>query len=219
MELLSNHRAPAPAIADKPKRGVWRVEIRDEKTKQSLIVEHDEPVAAYVFIDPEVSARARRGAPRWQPGERQADGLLVGEIDGEAWVCFVELKTSLEHKDPTKSAPADRGLDQLEGSARHFHPLPGTRGREHHDSFADGSDELEVQPTKGHRVVGLLVALRRMPMPPPRRALQLEQSQVPLRTVRLSMTEPNRTRTTFRRLLDEARVLPAHAPKEPSGSQ
>jgi len=219
VDLLSSHRAPAPAVDDKRRKRVWLVEIRDQKTRQSLLVEHDEPVEAYVFVDPEVSAHARRGAPRWQPGERHADGLLVGELDGEAWVCFVELKGSLEHKDPTKGAPADRGLDQLEGSARHFHPLQGTRGREHHDAFADGSDELEVRPAKNHRVVGLLVALRRAPRPPPHRALELEQSQVPLRTVQLSMTEPNRTRTTFRRLLDTAGVLRVRSPRRTSGSR
>ena len=146
MDLLSSHRAPAPVVSDKPRKGVWLVEIRDPKTKQSLLIEQDEPVEAYVFVDPEVRVRTRRGAPRWQPGERHADGLLVGELDGETWVCFVELKGSLEHKDPAKGAPADRGLDQLEGSARHFHPLQGTRGREHHDAFADGSDDLEVRP-------------------------------------------------------------------------
>lgn len=102
MDLLSNHRAPPPDISDKPKRGTWLVEIRDRKTKQSLLVEHDEPIAAYVFDDPETSALSRRDAPYWQEGERHAEGILIGELDGEAWVCIVELKASLEHKDPRK---------------------------------------------------------------------------------------------------------------------
>src|ERR1041384_6882064 len=123
MELLSQYRAPAPDTRDKPRKGIWLVEIRDEKNRQSLLVEHDEPVEAYVFVDPEVSVRARRSVIPWREGERHADGLLVGELDGEAWVCFVELKMSLEHKESTKPAPSDRGLDQLEGSVRHFHPL------------------------------------------------------------------------------------------------
>jgi hypothetical protein len=208
MDLLRKHRAPSPNVREKLKRGTWLVEIRDEKTKQSLLVEHDEPIDAYVFVDPEVSARAGREAVEWAEGERHAEGVLIAELDGEAWVCFVELKSSLEHKGGKKETPAEHGLDQLEGSARHFHPAPGSHGRAHHDRWVDGSDELEVQPAKQHRVVGLLVALRRMPMPPPRRALVFEETQVPLRAVRLSMTEPNRTRTTFRELLGAAYVLP-----------
>jgi hypothetical protein len=45
-------------------------------------------------------------------------------------------------------------------------------------------------------------------MPPPRRAIVLGNVEVPLRTVRLSMTEPSRTRTSFRDLLKSAAVLP-----------
>lgn len=207
MFLLADYRAAAPSVKEKPKRGTWLVEIRDAKTKQSLLVEHDQPIAAYVFPDPETLPRGRRGTSLWAEGERHAEGVLVGEIDGESWVCFVELKGSLEHKNAAKQSPAEHALDQLEGSARHFHPTSGSVGREHHDRFADGSDGLEVQPSRNHRVVGLLVVLRRCPMPRPRRAIDFEPMDVPLRTVLLSMTEPNRIRTSFRDLLKNAAVL------------
>jgi hypothetical protein len=208
MFFIADYRASPPVVREKPKKGIWLVEIRDAKTRQSLLVEHDEPIDAYVFPDPETLPRKERGASLWASGERHAEGVLVGELDGQSWVCFVELKGSLEHKRAAKQAPAERALDQLEGSARHFHPASGSLGREHHDQFADGSDELEVRPSKRHHVVGLLVALRRSPMPPPRRAIVLGDVEVPLRTVRLSMTEPSRTRTSFRDLLKSAAVLP-----------
>jgi hypothetical protein len=51
-------------------------------------------------------------------------------------------------------------------------------GCEHHDQFAGGSDELEVRPSKRHHVGGRLVALRRSPMPPPRRAIMLGDVEV-----------------------------------------
>lgn len=208
MFFIADHRAPPPEGVGKPRKGTWLVEIRDAKTMQSLVVEHDEPIDAYVFPDPETRPRTERTASLWVEGERHAEGVLIGELDGESWVCFVELKGSLEHKDAKKGAPAERALDQLEGSARHFHPTPGSPGREHHDLFADGSDELEVQPSKLHHVVGLVVALRRIPRPPPRRALVLGATEVPLRTVVLSAAERNRTRTSFRELLRAAAVLP-----------
>lgn len=208
MEFLWKHRAPEPDVDEKPKRGIWLVEIRDEKTRQSLVVEHDEPIDAYVFVDPEASEKSGREAADWKEGERHAEGILIGKVDGIDWVCFVELKQSLEHKNTKKQNPADHGFDQLAGSAEHFHPRPDSHGRDHHDRWADRSDELEVSPEKNHRVVGLLVALRRVAMPPPHRALQIDGTQVPLRTVRLSMSARNRARTTFRSLLDAAKVLP-----------
>jgi len=207
MFFIADHRAPSPQVKEKSRKGTWLVEIRDAKTRQSLLVEHDEPIDAFVFPDPETMPRARRSASLWAEGERHAEGVLVGELDGEDWVCFVELKGSLEHKDAAKQSPTEHALDQLEGSARHFHPTTDSTGREHHDRFADGSDELGVRPSKRHRVVGLLVALRRSPMPPPHRAIVLGDREVPLRTVRLSMTEPSRTRTSFRDLLKKAAVL------------
>jgi hypothetical protein len=208
MFFVADHRAPPPEVRERPRKGTWLVEIRDAKTKQSLLVEHDEPIDAYVFPDPEALPPEERGAPLWAEGERHAEGVLVGELDGVSWVCFVELKGSLEHKVAAKQAPAERALSQLEGSARHFHPAAGSSGRAHHDQFVDGSDELEVRPSKQHRVVGLLVALRRIPRPAPRRALALGAMEIPLRTVQLSMTEPSRTRTSFRDLLKAAAVLP-----------
>jgi hypothetical protein len=207
MDLLSTFQAPEPRVDDKPKRGTWLVEIRDEKTKQSLVVEHDEPLEAYVFVDPEVAKAAGREAAAWKEGERHAEGILVGELDGEYWVCFVELKQSLEYKDANKQEPSEHGFDQLAGSSEHFHPTPGSHGRDHHDQWVNETDPLEVVPVKNHRVVGLLVALRRMATPPPSRALRLGDTQVPLRALRLPMNEPNRNRTTFRDLLEQARVL------------
>src|SRR6185436_15774177 len=150
MFFIADHRAPPPQLKEKPRKGTWLVEIRDAKTRQSLLAEHDEPIDAYVSPDPETLPRVRRGASLWAEGERHSEGVLVGEIDGAGWVCFIELKGSLEHKDAAKQPPAERALDQLEGSARHFHPTSGSIGREHHDRFADGSDELEVRPSKGH---------------------------------------------------------------------
>lgn len=208
MKLLSTFLAPDPTVDEKPKKGTWLVEIKDEKTRQSLVVEHDEPLEAYVFVDPEAAKRSRRETAKWGEGERHAEGILIGEVDGDAWVCFVELKQSLEHKNEARQHPAEHGFDQLSGSASHFHPTPGSHGRDHHDQWADGTDPLEVLPSKNHRVVGLLVGLRRVAMPPPQRALRIGDTQVPLRTVRLAMTEPNRSRTTFRGLLDQAKVLP-----------
>lgn len=102
MFLIGDYRAPSPQVKEKekPKKGSWLVEIRDVKTRQSLLVEHDEPIDAYVFPDPETMPRMRRGASLWADGERHAEGVLVGELDGESWVCFVELKGSLEHLAP-----------------------------------------------------------------------------------------------------------------------
>lgn len=207
MFLLSDHRAAEPNVKERLRKGTSLVEIRDAKTRQSLLVEHDEPIVAYVFQDPETLPPERRGASLWAEGERHADGVLVGEIDGESWVCFIELKSSLEHKKAQRQSPAERALDQLEASARHFHPSPDSAGQQHHEQFVDGTDELEIQPSRRHRVVGLLVVLRRIPRPVPRRALDLNQMEVPLRVVQLSMSSRGQTRTSFRNLLQNAAVL------------
>jgi hypothetical protein len=47
-------------VKERPRKGTCLVEIRDAKTKQSLLVEHDEPIDAYVFIETETQPRARR---------------------------------------------------------------------------------------------------------------------------------------------------------------
>lgn len=210
---LAAARAPSPDDdRDRKARRLhpWRVELRDLKTHQALFVVHDEPLAAYWFVDPEQQAAAATlgiGLLAWTVDERRPDGVLIGERDGVSWVCFVELKSSLEHKDPRKQVPAEHALDQVAGSAKHFHPSPRSHGRIHHDRFADRSDPLEVVPEMGHRVVGVVVAFRRVPRPPPRRALDLGTAKVPLRVVHLAMSRDNRVETTFTDLLRSASVL------------
>ncbi len=210
---LSSALAPTPTHALRRGallKGSWQVEIRDLKTRQVLIVSHDEPLAAYWFVDSEKGETAAAdgvGLLNWGPEERRPDGLLIGAMAGQDWACFVELKSSLEHKDPKKAVPAEHALDQVASAAKHFHPAAGSHGRAHHDRWADGSDPLEVVPHKDHRVVGLVVALRRVPRPPPRRALELGETKVPLRTVQLPMSERNCGQTTFTELLRHAGVL------------
>lgn len=209
--LLSSASAPPPeALGRRARKGTWQAEIRDFKTRQVLLVSHDEPLAAYWFVDPEehrAATAAGVGLLGWASDERRPDGLLIGELAGVHWTCFVELKSSLEHRDPEKQVPAEHALDQVAGAAMHFHPTAGSHGRAHHDRWADGSDPLEVVPRKDHRVVGVVVALRRVPRPPPRRALALGNTRVPLRTVQLPMTERNRGETTFDELLRHAGVV------------
>ncbi len=196
MDRLSPFRAAAPEGWKKKKRH-WVVEIRDPKTKQSLVVEHDEPLDSYV-IDVEAAG--------WGEGERHPDGILIAELGDTAWVCLIELKQSAKHKGQ-EQAPAERALDQVEGGARYFHPEPvPSRGRAHHDQWANRTDELEIYPTKEHRVVGIVVVLRQAPRPPPVRGLRLGEKNVPLRVVQIPMKEPNRAIVSFTRLLADAGI-------------
>lgn len=198
MDSLSPFRAKPPA-GEQPTKRKSIVEIRDPKTKQSLVVEHDGPLDGYV-IDVEAAG--------WAEGERHPDGLLVGVLDSQWWVCFVDLKGSTKGTKPDKQSPAEHALDQVEGGARHFHPLEvGSHGRRHHDAWDDRSDELLVRPDSEHRVAGIVLALRHVPRPAPRRSVSLGDVRVPMRVVQFNMTEPNRSRLTFPKLLEDAGIL------------
>jgi hypothetical protein len=202
VEHLSPFRVGPPSGTKRGKKS-WVVEICDQKTKQSLVVESDEPLAGYT-IDV-----AKAG---WKEHERHPDGALVGEVDGDAWVCFVELKGTLRTREQ-KQPPADHALDQLEGGVRHFHPLnrgttAASHGAEHHDRWVDGSDPLDVRPTIDHHTVGIAVAFRQVPRSPPQRSPQVDSVEVPLRVTQIAMSKPNRATCSFKKLLENAGLSP-----------
>jgi hypothetical protein len=201
VDLLAGFLADPPPGRKSTKR-IHVVEVQDPKTKQSLVVESDEQIAAYV-IDVE--------SAKWATGERHPEGILVGACGGEDWVVFIELKGTFRPK-PNKELPTKHALDQLEGAVRHFHPI-GRRtnevsyGAAHHDQWANGADELEVLPGKGHRVLGIALAFRQVPRPPPTRDVTVSDSDIPLRTAQVSMTSANQATVTFRDLLYLAGAL------------
>lgn len=166
MQELAPFKA-GPPPSEQIRRNIRVVEIRDPKTRQSLIIEHDQDLSGW-NIDTEEAG--------WDHGEPHTDGLLVGHLDDEVVVCFVELTGSLsdELASNKKETIAQRKLRQLEGAARHFHPTgrgtpSASHGALHHDAFAAGRDDLDPRPSANHRVVGVVVANRqgsRAPTPP-----------------------------------------------------
>lgn len=191
-----------PPKGFKQKKRQYAVEIRDERTKMSIIVTHDAPLAGYNLDVQEA---------QWKQGEKHPDGVIMGELNGNVWVCFIELKGSMRPEED-KALPAEKALEQLEGGVRHFHPEGlGTgrlsHGAEHHAAWADDEDPLEVKPSKDHRVIGIAVGLRQVPRPPPLRPLKVGPTRVSLRVVQLSSSERNSVTVTFEELLKHAGEL------------
>ena len=187
MESLSNLLA-GPPDGVKPRKGTGHVEIRDEGTKQSLVIDSDEPLAGYHLDVPEAG---------WGAGEQHPDGVLVGELNGIGCVCFVELKGRFDKK----------AFRQLEGGARHFHPAGrGTtipsHGAGHHDRWVAGTDPISVRPVLNHLVLGVVVVNRAGTRQLPNR-VKIGKAWVALHVVQLSATR-NQATTTFRKLLRAA---------------
>ncbi len=197
MDRLSSLAVGAPE-GFKRKKGEYVVEIRDERTMQSIVITHDEPLAGY-HLD---VAEANWG------DENHPDGVVVGELGGEAWVCFIEMKGTMKAKED-KADPAEKALEQLAGGVLHFHPegmgTPNaSHGGTHHNAWADGSDPLDVRPSKNHRVIGIAVGFRQVPRPPPMRPLKIGPTRVSLRVVQISSNERNSVRLSFKDLLKHA---------------
>lgn len=189
MELLSDL-----LLDDSGEGPTYSVEIADERSEQSVVIESTEPLAGYSLEEAE-----------WPEGERHPDGVIVGQVEGTIWVCFIELKSTMKPKED-KENPGARALSQLEGGVRHFHPenrgmAAAGHGSGHHDRFAHGSDELEVTPPKNHRVIGIAVGFRHVPRPPPTATVEIGNSNTRLVIVPLSGNERNRRVISFRDLL------------------
>jgi hypothetical protein len=155
LNLLSDFRAEPPA-GEKPTKRTSIVEIRDDKTKQALIVQHDGQLDAFNFDVEEAG---------WKEGEAHTDGVLIGEVDDEIVVVFIELTGRVTDEAGLKETPAEHKLRQLVGAANHFHPTGrGTKaashGALHHDQFANGTDAVSPKPSLSHRVLGIVVANR-----------------------------------------------------------
>ncbi|MBI5544383.1 MAG: hypothetical protein HY901_10865 [Deltaproteobacteria bacterium] len=137
------------------------VELRDRRTGQALRVTNDGALAGFDLEKAE-----------WGEGQPHTDGVLVGDLDGEVVVVFVELTGSLSDtpKEAGKETPAQHKLRQLTGAVRHFHPGRDQRdGDAHHERFASGADPVEPRPLVAHRVLAIAVAGRqgsRLPTPP-----------------------------------------------------
>ena len=112
MDVLSAFRVGPPKGRNPTKR-LSIVEISDKRTRQSLVIEHDGAIDAFNFDVPEAG---------WREGEAHPDGVVVGDVDGEVIVCFVELTGRLTDDPGSKETPAEHKLRQIEGVARHFHP-------------------------------------------------------------------------------------------------
>lgn len=189
MQLLSELRLP-----DRGTKASYVIEIYDDGSEQSVVIESTEPLAGYNLE-----------AADWKEGERHPDAVIVGEVGGVVWVCFIELKTSMRPKE-TKEDPALRALGQLEGGIVHFHPVErGTtkanHGAFHHDQWEQEKDIIEVTPPKNHHVIGIAVGFRHVPRPPPTNLIRVGTARVRLAVVPLSGSERNRAKTTFSNLL------------------
>ena len=177
------HSLASLEIQPTPRGGLVEVRIADARTGQTLVVEHDGDLAAYDL------ERAD-----W-PDEPHPDAVLIGELDGESSVLFVELKGRWD----------ERAFGQIEGGARHFHPAQGSHGERHHRRWASNDDRIRLLPPGNHRVAGLCVVNRAGARPLPTRRFSMYRTQVPLRLVQLASVR-NEARTTFRGLF--AQVWP-----------
>ncbi|HYO51468.1 hypothetical protein [Archangium sp.] len=155
MEKLSELRALRP-----PKKGgpnaSYAVQIEGGRSGQILVVTSDEPLVAYQLDDPEHLT--------WPEGIRKPEGVLIGELDGQSYVVFVELKASDDPEKGKKGKMVD-ATEQLQSMIEHFHPYGRSGGRrrhgdEHHDRWRSEEDVLEVMPKREHAVVGLALFRR-----------------------------------------------------------
>ena len=195
MDRLSPLEAGAPE-GFKRKKGEYAVEIRDKRTTQSIVITHDEPLAGYHLDVAET---------QWED-ENHPDGVVIGELDGKAWVCFIELKGTMRPRED-KAVPAEKALEQLRGGVSHFHPEGASHGTAHHEAWADDTDPLLVKPPKNHRVIGIAVGFRQVPRPPPVRPFKLGPTAVMLRVVQVPSNERNSVTITLRNLLRHAGQL------------
>jgi hypothetical protein len=154
MKKLSELRTPRPPKKGSP-RATHAVQIEGGRSGQILVVTSDEPLVAYQLDDSNL---------KWPDGVRKPEGVLLGELDGQSYVVFVELKAS-DDPDKGKKGKMVDATEQLQSMIEHFHPygrFGGSRrhGDEHHDRWRDGEDLLEVMPRSDHRVVGLALFRR-----------------------------------------------------------
>ncbi|MBL8933915.1 MAG: hypothetical protein JNM69_05145 [Archangium sp.] len=184
-----------PSVSQQKRR--TRVEIRDQKTRQTVAVESDDPLTGY-HLDVDDAD--------WEEGEPHPDGVIVGIVDDTVWVCFIELKGTLAAKEG-KEDPSDKAFRQLEGGVSRFHPHPDSVGEAHHRAWRVGTDRLDLLPAKDHRVVGVAVAYRHVPRPAPHKPLRIGRTLVPLKVVALHGNVANLATIEFRQLLVSAGLL------------
>ncbi len=172
--------------------GRHRAALVEPKTGQRIELSSDEPVVVYRFDEED---------GQWETGS--PDGVMIAQVDGASWVCFLELKGS---------AAFEKAFQQLEKAAIHFAPAARgsggsrTHGDEHHDHFANGTDALEVVPAGNHAVVGVFVTFRQLPRVLPK-TVSLAGKEVRIIAIQLTKRHPNRAETTPRELLRKAGVI------------
>ena len=146
---------PTPTLSGRRhSRDRYLASVRDRRTRQEIIFTSRERLRSFDLEDPE-----RAG---WREGEKHCDGLVVGSVEGESVVCFVELKGTHD----------DRAIEQIAGAVDHFHPTSragGARGDgdAHHDRWAAGEDSWPHMPPADHRVVGVAISFHRVSRTPP----------------------------------------------------
>jgi hypothetical protein len=174
-------------------RGAFRGALVDPRSQQRL---------EFVGDDPFVVISLDHSTVEWDTGKRP-DGVLIVELDGVTWVCFVEMKGKLRE---------ERAFAQLKGGAEHFGPSSRAGGRrshgdEHHDAWAAAKDLVSPLPSKGHRVIGLFVTFRAVARIPPRPPALVAGRPIAMRAVNVPKKKPNRAEIDPRKLLREAGVL------------
>jgi len=173
--------------------GAYRGAIVDRRTNQRLEFAGDDPFVAITLDDNSVE---------WNTGKKP-DGVLIVDIDGITWVCFIEMKGISD---------TERAFQQLEGGARHFCPNgrsggARTHGDEHHDAWTAGEDKLHVMPTNDHRTIGVFVTFRALPQRIPQPPLQIANSSFVRSAVQVSKKKPNWAEVSPRALLRKAGVI------------
>jgi hypothetical protein len=161
MERLSNLPARQPSKKGGTK-AAYAVQLDGGRSGQVLVVTSDEPLVAYQLDDPSVE---------WPEGVRKPEGVLIGELDGQSYVVFIELKASDDPEKGKKGKVVD-AAEQLQSIIEHFHPYSRSggaygHGDEHHDRWSNGDDELEVMPRREHAVVALALFRRLVARTPP----------------------------------------------------
>lgn len=161
MEKLSDLPAPRPSKKGSPQAD-YVVQLDGGRSGQVLVVTSDEPLVAYQLDDPSV---------KWPAGVRKPEGVLIGDLDGQSYVVFVELKASDDPVKGKKGKTVD-AAEQLQSIIEHFHPYSRSGGEyshgdEHHDQWSRGDDELEVMPRAEHAVVALALFRRLLVRTPP----------------------------------------------------
>lgn len=193
----------------------WEYILRDERTKQSLIIENEDRQFSLYRLDADWPGRTTRGK-QGDIKEKSADGLLVVSFPDTSGVCFIDLKGKMSTEDQQA-----HGLAQMESSARHFAPLAAageaaspTHGDPHHRSWAvDGEGEPEEplpgHPAREHFVGGVFVLNRELAraLPEP---IVLAGKPVRLAALRIDRTDaPNVARIEARELCVRARLCAA----------